>query len=117
MSGLEHTLYVVPLGIPVLGNVGLEVNLPMGLLFPDHENVAAIHRGHQNALGAEQVVVSFIIFGLPDLLDDERYLDVLGLLDHGLVDQILLWLSTHQLIGSLLTQLVLELPLLPQFSW
>ena len=82
MSGLQIALDLGPLVIFFLSHEADEVDLTVTLLLLDDKNVSTIHRSDQDALGTEQIVVSFLVFGLLDLLDDEWEILSLHLSDH-----------------------------------
>ena len=112
LGRFEHTLDVVPLSIPVFGNVRLEIDFSVRFLLFDDQDIATVHRCHKDAFRTKQIVISFVSVSLFDLLDYKWNLDVLSLLNHRLVDQIFLWLSSNQLVASLFNKLILELALL-----
>ena len=78
----------------------------MALELLNDENLTIIHRRHQDALGSEQIVVSFLLLGLLDLLHDERKVLRRSLLDHRLIDEILLRLNPLNSIDSLGNRIV-----------
>ena len=98
LGRFEHTLDVVPLSVPVFGNVRLEIDFSVRFLLFDNQDIATIHRCHKDAFRTKQIVISFVSVSLFDLLDYKWNLDVLSLLNHRLVDQVFLWLGSNQLV-------------------
>ena len=102
LSRFEHTLNVVPLCIPVFGNIRLEIDFSVRFLLFDDQDIATIHRCHKDAFRTKQIVISFVSVSLFDLLDYKWNLYVLCLLNHRLVYKIFLRLSSNQFVASLL---------------
>ena len=110
MSSLQITLDLRPLIVLLLRYEGDEVDLAVAFLLLDDQNVTTIHRCDQDALGSKQIVVSILILGLLNLLNNEWEILTRHLFHNRLVYEVLLRLNSLNPVDSFGNLIVALLP-------